>query len=89
MKTNHNLTSYRSEEAFRKLISEGERFEEAVKNTQDHEEKLLNSLAESKIGSYSQPLREATDEYLSVVMKVILFLHTLHNIQFNGNFEID
>lgn len=60
----------KSEAGCSKIISEVRNYGEAIKSIQDAEEKLLKDLGSSGLTAISPELRQATDEYLSVVMEM-------------------
>jgi len=60
----------KSEEGCRRLIREVPTYQQSIRDVQEAEEKLVKDLGNTGVTAYSPKLREATDEYLSVVMEV-------------------
>ncbi|XP_042226894.1 uncharacterized protein LOC121869563 [Homarus americanus] len=60
----------KSEAGCCKILSEVRNYGEAVKDTQEAEEKLLKDLGASGLAAVSPQMQQATDEYLSVVMEM-------------------
>lgn len=56
-------------------MTEVRNYRDAVRGIQEAEEKLLKDLGSSGLTAVSAELRQATDEYLSVVMEVRLHHH--------------